>query len=35
MEIEDRTQMLGTFTKCFEESARAFVEKCKPRWKPL
>lgn len=35
IEIENRTQVLGTYTGCFEESARAFIEKRKPRWKPL
>jgi enoyl-CoA hydratase len=35
IEMENRTQVLGTFTGCFEESARAFVEKRPPRWKPL
>lgn len=35
IEIENRTQVLGTCTGCFEESARAFAEKRKPRWKPL
>lgn len=35
VEIENRTQVLGTFTGCFEEAARAFVEKRAPRWKPL
>lgn len=35
VEIENRTQVLGTFTGCFEESARAFAERRPPRWKPL
>lgn len=35
LEMENRTQVLGTFTGCFEESARAFAEKRKPRWRPL
>jgi len=35
IEIENRTQVLGTFTGCFEESARAFAERRPPRWKPL
>lgn len=35
LEMENRTQVLGTFTGCFEEAARAFVEKRPPRWKPL
>lgn len=35
IEIENRTQVLGTFTGCFEESARAFAEKRPPKWKPL
>ena len=34
-DTEDRTQVLGTFTGCFEEHAQAFVEKRKPRWRPL
>jgi enoyl-CoA hydratase len=35
MEIENRTQVLGTFTGAFEEAARAFQEKRKPRWPSL
>ncbi len=35
MEIENRTQVLGTFTGCFEEAAGAFREKRKPRWPSL
>ncbi|MCU0969473.1 MAG: enoyl-CoA hydratase-related protein [Rubrivivax sp.] len=35
VEMENRTQVLGTFTGCFEEAARAFVDKRPPRWKPL
>ncbi len=32
MEMENRTQVLGTFTGCFEEAAQAFAEGRKPRW---
>ena len=35
VEIENRTQVLGTFTGVFEEAARAFREKRQPRWPPL
>lgn len=35
MEIENRTQVLGVYTGCVEESAKAFAEKRKPQWKPL
>lgn len=35
VEMENRTQVLGTFTGGFEEAARAFAEKRKPRWRPL
>jgi enoyl-CoA hydratase len=35
LEIENRTQVLGTFTGCFEEAASAFAEKRKPNWRPL
>ncbi len=35
MEIENRTQVLGTHTGCFEEAAQAFRERRRPRWKPL
>lgn len=35
MEIENRTQVLGYFTGCMEESMSAFMEKRKPQWKPL
>lgn len=35
LEMENRTQVLGTFTGCFEEHAQAFVERRKPRWRPL
>lgn len=35
MEIENRTQVLGTFTGGFEEAARAFGEGRQPRWQPL
>lgn len=35
MEIENRTQVLGTQTGCFEEAAQSFRERRQPRWKPL
>ncbi|HVN42757.1 MAG TPA: enoyl-CoA hydratase-related protein [Steroidobacteraceae bacterium] len=35
MEIENRTQVLGTFTGCYEEGSQAFQERRKPRWRPL
>lgn len=35
MEMENRTQVLGTFTGAMEESMVAFSEGRKPRWKPL
>lgn len=35
MEIENRTQVLGYFTGCMEESVAAFVGGRKPQWKPL
>lgn len=35
MELENRTQVLGYFTGCFEESMAAFAEGRKPTWKPL
>ena len=35
MEIENRTQALGTFSGCIEESINAFAEGRKPQWKPL
>lgn len=35
MELENRTQVLGTFTGCTEEAMQAFSEGRKPDWKPL
>jgi len=35
MELENRTQVLGTFTGNMTEAGRAFVEKRDPTWKPL
>lgn len=35
MELENRTQVLGTFTGNMTEAMRAFREKRDPRWKPL
>jgi enoyl-CoA hydratase len=35
MELENRTQVLGCFTGCMEESMRAFQEGRPPAWKPL
>lgn len=35
MELENRTQVLGTFTGNMTEAGRAFVEKRPPRWKPM
>lgn len=35
MEIENRTQVLGYFTGCMEESMQAFQEGRPPRWQPL
>ena len=35
MELENRTQVLGSFTGCMEESMQAFGEGRKPSWKPL
>lgn len=35
MELENRSQVLGTFTGCMEEAMQAFGEKRKPRWKRL
>lgn len=35
MEVENRTQVLGYFTGCMEESMAAFTEGRKPRWKKL
>lgn len=35
MELENRTQVLGYFTGCMEESMKAFQEGRAPRWSPL
>lgn len=35
VEIENRTQVLGTFTGVFEEAARAFKDRRRPRWPAL
>ena len=35
MELENRTQVLGTFTRNMTEAGRAFVEKRDPTWNPL
>ncbi len=35
MELENRTQVLGTFTGCMEAAIEAFAEGRAPRWKPL
>lgn len=35
MELENRTQVLGYFTGCMEESMQAFQEGRPPRWSPL
>jgi enoyl-CoA hydratase len=35
MELENRTQVLGTFTGCMEEAMQAFGSGRKPDWKPL
>lgn len=35
IEIENRTQVLGSFTGIWEEGAKAFREKRKPRWPAL
>jgi enoyl-CoA hydratase len=34
-ELENRTQVLGYYTGCMEESMRAFAEGRKPKWEPL
>ena len=34
MELENRTQVLGTFTRNMTEAGRAFVEKRDPTWNP-
>jgi enoyl-CoA hydratase len=35
MELENRTQVLGYFSGCMEESMQAFQERRAPRWKKL
>lgn len=35
MQLENRTQVLGTFTGNMTEAARAFREKRSPEWKPM
>ncbi len=35
MELENRTQVLGTFTGNMGEAMKAFREKRDPHWKPL
>jgi enoyl-CoA hydratase len=35
MELENRTQILGTFTGNMTEAMHAFREKRDPKWKPL
>ena len=35
MELENRTQVLGTFTGNMTEAMHAFREKREPNWKPL
>jgi enoyl-CoA hydratase len=35
IELENRTQVLGTFTENMTEASRAFVEKREPVWKPM
>lgn len=35
MEVENRTQVLGYFSGCMEESMQAFQEGRPPRWSPL
>ncbi len=35
MELENRTQVLGTFTRNMTEAGRAFVEKRDPTWDPM
>lgn len=35
MELENRTQVLGTFTGCMQASMEAFSQGQKPQWKPL
>jgi enoyl-CoA hydratase len=35
MELENRTQVLGTFTGNMTEAGEAFREKRSPEWKPM
>jgi len=35
IELENRTQVLGTFTRNMTEAGRAFVEKRDPEWNPM
>ena len=35
IELENRTQVLGTFTRNMTEAGRAFVEKRDPTWNPM
>jgi enoyl-CoA hydratase/carnithine racemase len=35
MELENRTQVLGTFTGNMTEAGKAFVEKRDPEWRPM
>ena len=35
IDVENRTQVLGTFTGCIEEKMKAFMEGRAPQWKPL
>ena len=35
IDVENRTQVLGTFTGCMEEKMASFVEGRPPNWKPL
>ena len=35
IDVENRTQVLGTFTGCMEEKMASFVEGRPPEWKPL
>lgn len=35
IDVENRTQVLGTFTGCMEEKMNAFIEGRAPQWKPL
>ena len=35
IELENRTQVLGTFTRNMTEAGHAFVEKRDPTWNPM